>query len=58
MTVQSFSGCDILLEDGSLLLQEDDGELLLEDCDRTSNLVINGWYVDSRGGMHYSYRER
>lgn len=54
----AFTGCEILLEDGFFLLQEDDGELLLEGCAQTSNSVINGWYVDSLGGMHYSYRER
>lgn len=58
MTDLGFSGCDILLEDGFFLQQEDGGELLFEDCIQTSNLVINGWYVDSLGGMHYSYRER
>lgn len=58
MTVLGFSGCELLLENGFFLLQEDDDELLLEDCIQTSNLVINGWYVDSLGGMHYSYRER
>lgn len=39
----SFSGCELLLEDGFFLLQEDDGELLLEDCAQRSDAIDFVW---------------